>query len=115
MKDLLSSFSKQRFDPEVYRALLWKRPDSIQVYIKRTDDGYFAKLVNFKEDNVITQAKTGEELVAMVNEAMYDFLEIPAIYRPQLGYFLPDEAMREEIRAHIPAKYLNRKLSLAKS
>src|ERR1700757_5092561 len=98
-------FSHYRYDHDEFRALLWKRPDSLEVFIKKDDDGYFAKLVNFKEDNVVTQADTGQELIDMVNAAMYDYLGIPEVYRDEMGYFLPSEDVREEIKVEIPQKY----------
>lgn len=105
----------RKFDQDEYQALLWKRPDSIEVLIKESDEGYFAKLTNFTEDNVVTEAKTGQELVIMVNEAMYDYLGIPDMYRASMGYFMPSEEDRAQIKAKIPAKYLNKTLSLARS
>jgi len=115
--NIVSFFSgNQKYDPEVYRALLWKKPDQIEVYIKKSDDGdgYFAKLVNFKKDNVVTQAATGQELIDMVNAAMYDYLDIPAIYRDEMGYFLPPEKVRDEMKLQIPKKYLDKSFSLVK-
>ncbi len=106
---------RHNFDDEVYRALLWKRPDDLQVFIRKSDGGYFAKLVNFKNDNVVTQAKTGEKLVEMVNEALYDYLDIPDVYRATMGYFMPSEEVRDEIKVQIPAKYLDKKLHLVKA
>lgn len=108
-------FTHQRFDPEEYRALLWKTPDQIQVLIRKSDDGYFAKLVNFEKDNVITEAETGQELVEMVNEALYDHLGIPKVYREAMGYFLPPESVREEMKIKIPNKYLNKEIGLVKA
>lgn len=108
-------FSRQRFDPEEFRALLWKKPDQIQVFIRKSDDGYFAKLVNFKNDNVVTEAPTGQELVEMVNEALYDHLKIPQIYRESMGYFLPPENLREEMKINIPSRYLDKEIGLVKA
>lgn len=105
----------QKFDHDVYRALLWKKPDSIEVVIKKSGKGYFAKLTNFAHDNVVTEASTGQELVEMVNIAMYDYLDIPEVYRDKLGYFLPPEEVREEMKIEIPRKYLEKNLSLIKA
>ncbi len=107
--------SRSKYDPIEFRALLWKKPDGIEVVIKQADDGYFAQLTNFKEDNVITQAHTGRELIGMVNSAMYDFLDIPEVYRDEMGYFLPPEDVREEMKLEIPKKFLNKKFSLIKA
>ncbi len=112
---LLNFFNRQRYDPDVYRALLWKKPDAIEVYIRQTEDGYFAKLTNFSNDNVVTQAATGQELIDMVNAAMYDYLDIPVVYRDEMGYFLPPEHVREEMKIEIPSKYLDKKFQLVKA
>lgn len=100
-----------RVDPDVLFALEWKRPDSIKVLIKKTDNGYFAKVVSL-DGNVVTQAGTGIKLVEMVNDAIYDYLEIPVQYRDKLGYFMPPEELREQLAAEIPDRYLNRQIGL---
>jgi hypothetical protein len=112
---MLGLFKSQKFDPEEFRALLWKKPDNIDVFIRKSDEGYFAKLTNFEDGNVVTEAGTGEELVEMVNEAMYDYLGIPEVYREKMGYFLPPEDVREEMRIEIPSKYLEKNLILVKA
>lgn len=111
----MAIFSRQQFDDEVYRALLWKKPDEIQVFINKSDGYYFAKLMNFKDDNVVTEARTGQELVEMVNEALYDYLDIPEVYRVRMGYFMPSEEAREEMKIQIPKKYLGKTLELVKA
>jgi hypothetical protein len=113
--DIVKLFSRHKFDQEEYQALLWKKPDHIDVLIQKSDEGYFAKLTNFNDANVVTQASTGRELIEMVNAAMYDYLDIPEVYRANMGYFLPPEDLRQEMQIEIPAKYLNKKLSLAKA
>jgi predicted RNase H-like HicB family nuclease len=107
-------FARRKFDQDEFFALQWKRPDNIQVFINRAEEGgYFAKIVSLA-GNVVTEADTGQALVEMVNEAMYDYLDIPPIYRPQMGLFMPSEEVREEIKAEIPAKYLNTNIGLAR-
>jgi hypothetical protein len=116
MKIMIKSFfTRNKFDNDEYHALLWKSPDSINVFIQKDKDSYFAKLTNFEGHNVVTQARTGRELVEMVNAVMYDFLDIPNVYRDELGYFLPPEDVREEMSLEIPQKYLNKNLSLVKA
>lgn len=103
-----------RFDEDEFFAYRWKFPDSIQVCIESADDGYFARITNLSDvDNVVTQANSGKELVEMVNELLYDYLEIPSQYRGRYGYFLPNEDIRKTFELKIPKKYLNKELSLA--
>lgn len=107
-------FNKNRIDPDLLFALEWKRPDKVEVLIKKSGNGYFAKVVSL-DGNVVTQAETGVKLVEMVNDAIYEYLDIPVQYRERLGYFLPPEALREEFQAEIPQQYLNRKIGLVKA
>jgi predicted RNase H-like HicB family nuclease len=106
-------FKKKAIDRDELFALRWKRPDVISVLIEKDENGgYFAKITNFNGDNVVTQAQTGRELVEMVNEAMYDYLDIPQQYREYLGYFMPPIDVRDEFGAEIPAKYLHKTMRL---
>lgn len=107
-------FNHQKFDQDELFALRWKKPDGIEVFIKKSDNGYFAKVTSLS-GNVVTQAKTGQELIEMVNDAVFAYLDIPKIYREYYGYFLPPENVREELKAEIPKKYLNKKLGLVKA
>jgi len=106
---------KSQVDQEVLFALSWKVPDSLDIVINESDGSYFAKITSFANDNVVTQANTGLELVEMVNEALYDYLEVPSQYRRELGFFLPSPEQREELKIKIPKKYLNKKVGLVKA
>ncbi len=103
--------SRGRVDPDVLFALKWKKPDTIQVFIKKTEDGYFAKVVSL-DGNVVTQASNGLELFEMVNDAIYEYLDIPEQYREALGYFMPPEKVRNEFKIEIPKKYLDKNFGL---
>ncbi len=107
--------SREKFDAEEFFALTWKKPDRIAVLIREVEDGYFVKVTSFKEDNVVTQAQTGQELFEMVNAAVYDYLDIPEVYRKRMGYFLPPEELREDLKIKIPAKFLNKEIGLVKA
>jgi predicted RNase H-like HicB family nuclease len=69
------------------------------------------KVTSFEEDNVITEADTGQELFEMLNDAIYEYLDIPTQYRELLGYYLPPENVREELKVAIPDKYLNKRIT----
>ena len=60
----------KRVDPDVLFALQWKKPSNIDVVIEETDTGYFAKVVSFHDDNVVTEAATGQELFEMVTRSV---------------------------------------------
>lgn len=102
-----SLFGNKRIDQDVLYAMEWKKPSNIQVYLEKADGGYFAKVVSL-DGNVVTQASTGQELFEMVNDAIYKYLEIPEQYREKLGFYLPPEDVREELKVEIPSKYLNK-------
>lgn len=108
----MRTFTK-KLDIDTLNAYRWKKPDTLDVEIKKDDNGtYFARIKNYKDDNVVTQAETGKELVEMVNELLYDYLEIPIPYRIHLGYFLPPEEDRDNFGLEIPAKYLGQTIDL---
>lgn len=102
---------RNKVDVDVLFALKWKKPSTIQVVIKKSDRGYFAKVTSL-EGNVVTQADDGMKLVELVNEAVYDFLDIPVQYRTELGYFMPPDNIREEFKLGIPSKYLGKPIGL---
>lgn len=103
---------KKRIDPDVLFALEWKKPSKITVRIERAGNGYFAVVTNIG-GNVVTQAEDGMRLVEMVNEAVYDYLDIPVQYRAELGFFMPPEEVREQFQLEIPKKYLGKEIGLA--
>ena len=100
-------FGSQTIDPDVLFALQWKKPSTVEVVIKRSENGYFAKVQSL-DGNVVTEASTGQQLFVMVNDAIYEYLDIPQQYRELLGYYLPPLEVREELRVDIPQKYLNK-------
>ena len=105
----------KKLDQDELFALRWKIPAKLEIEIKEDGGTYFAKITNYTDDNVVTQASTGQELVEMVNDALYSFLDIPAQYQENIGFFMPSAEVRDELQYKIPAKYLNTKLSLAKA
>lgn len=111
----LKSLFGRKLDQEEMFALSWRIPAKLEIEIKETDGMYFAKITSFTEDNVVTQASTGQELVEMVNDALYSYLNIPGEYKESIGFFMPPEEVRKELKFKVPKKYLNRKIGLARS
>lgn len=101
-------FHKQEVVPQTLTAYKWRLPEELSVSLGRSKDGGYIVSV----DNVpgcITQAETGQELFAQVNDALYTYFEIPKIYQPYMPIFLPPENLRSELNIHIPEKYLKSK------
>ena len=70
---------------EFYKKLL---PEKLIVEIHRGDDNRLvAKIKNFP--HCFTQAKDYDELIPMVNDVVYTYLEIPIKYMKELGYYVP--------------------------
>ena len=67
------------------RALL---PHEILVIVRRSEDGGFvAEIASFP--GVITEAETFSELIAMVNDAVLMYFDVPERYRSFVPSYLP--------------------------
>jgi len=72
-------------------------PHSIKVKIgKSKDEGFWVKILSLK--NCFTQAENGEELLIMVNDAVYTYLDIPIEYFPFLPRYFPNEKQKKMIQ-----------------
>lgn len=109
----MSIFSK-KIIPEVLIAYHSKMPDNLDVKIQESKDGgYWVKIENVP--GCITQTDNGDELFAMVNDAVYTFFEIPKEYIPYMKTYLPPEETRKKFGIKIPANFLNERLILQKN
>lgn len=115
MFNIKSLLFGSKLDEEELFALSWKIPEKLEIEIKESDGMYVAKITSYKDDNVVTQAKTGQQLVKMVNDALYSYLDIPGKYKDDIGFFMPPKDVREELKYEVPKKYLNRKIGLARA
>lgn len=104
---MFKHFFSRQIDSDVLFALQWKKSSRVEVLIKKTEDGYFAKVLSL-DGNVVTEAKTGQELFGMVNDAIYEYLDIPTQYREKLGYYIPPEEICEALKVQILNRYLSR-------
>lgn len=99
---LANFFRKKEIIPEVLYALKYKLPDKIEVEIKDGEDGhYFAKIKNLP--GCITQAQNAQELLEMVNDAIYTYFEIPEQYLPFVQMYIPPEEIRQKYGMKLPA------------
>jgi predicted RNase H-like HicB family nuclease len=97
-------------------ALRYKLPSSLTVSIHKDPSGiYTAKVFDENEKYpYVTQGETGQELIEMVNDLIFTMRDIPDNYRPYLGGFFPTQDILEELKVHIPAKYLDKNFALAR-
>ena len=103
--------SPKKIIPEALFAYKSRIPDSLNVIIKKSEDGgYWAEVLNFP--GCVTQANNGKELFYMVNDAIYTYFEIPQEYLSFMPTFLPSEEARNEFGIKIPEKFLNRDFAL---
>ena len=78
-------------DLQFYKKLL---PQRITVEIhKAKEGGFWAEIKEFS--NCYTQAENFKELVEMVNDAVFNYLEIPNKFHKALNYYLPKEIIEE--------------------
>lgn len=90
-------------DIQSYQA---KLPEKITVTVSQSDDGFFAEIQELH--NCFTQADTQSELIEMVNDAIFTYLEIPAEAADRIGVVYLPEALKEELlRRHIQAACAN--------
>lgn len=99
---------------EVLIAHKYKFPSTISVSIKPSEDGgYIVNITDLK--GCVTQAENGKELLEMVNDAIYTYLEIPREYQPYMPVFFPSEEQRKQFNIEIPKQYFDKNLVLQKN
>lgn len=83
---------KQKKDLQFYKGLM---PNQITLEIQKSEDGFWAKVKELP--HCYTQAKDFFELIEMINDAVYTYLEIPDAFRKMAGFYVPKE-LSDEIR-----------------
>jgi len=68
-------------------------PSKITVHIQKTEEGLYAKILELPNCN--TQADNFVELIDMVNDAVFSYLDIPEKYQGKLGYYAPAKLVEE--------------------
>ena len=68
-------------------------PSRITVEVEKTDEGFYAKILEL--ENCYTQADSFSELVEMVNDAVFSYLDIPEEHQEKLGLYLPAKVVEE--------------------
>ena len=68
-------------------------PNQITVAVKKTKLGFVADIKDFP--HCYTQGRNFAELVEMINDAVFTYLDILEKYRGSLGVYLPDKIVNE--------------------
>ncbi|MBU3964549.1 hypothetical protein KJ562_02420 [Patescibacteria group bacterium] len=95
---------------QLYKKLL---PQKIAVLVHKEGNGFWAEIKGRGLENCHTQAENFNELIKMVNDAIFDYLEIPLKVRKDLGFYLPCSiinALKEKAikrRGQLILKYIN--------
>ncbi|OHA24564.1 MAG: hypothetical protein A3B11_00195 [Candidatus Taylorbacteria bacterium RIFCSPLOWO2_01_FULL_44_26] len=95
-----------------YRNLL---PARVTVVTRKTKMGFIAEVKEFAY--CFTQGRSFGELVEMLNDAIFTYLDIPEKYRGRLGIYLPEKAVSEFNRARTQEAFLElvKKPNISKS
>jgi len=90
-------------------------PSSIKVRIKKSKDGgYWIEILSFP--GCFTQINDIKDLIVMVNDAIYCYLEIPEVYKTEMPRYFPNERMRKQLETWekcIPANFLNKSIQFS--
>lgn len=110
-------FGSSSPDPETLMALRYKLPVSLNVSIQEDPSGkYVARIHQFGNLRrpLVTEGETGQELLEMVNDAVFTVLDIPENYRQYMTVFVPAPEIRDQFGMKIPKQYLGKNLGLVK-
>jgi mevalonate kinase len=83
-----------KLDPDLVNAYRTSIPSSIDLQVSLRGDSYIATIKSIeneklpKETFLITEARSQEALVDMVNDLIFSYKNIPEIYRPAYGRIL---------------------------
>lgn len=74
-----------------YKKLL---PERLTVKIHKAEKGgFWAEIKDLP--HCYTQAKNFPELIRMVNDAVFTYLEVPIKFRKKIGYYVPVRILKE--------------------
>lgn len=111
MKELFTKwFGRWLVDPEVLNAYRTKIPNTITITFDKSDDKILIRVTSIdgkpvpRKALLVTEANTKEDVVAMVNDLIMGYREVPLVYRPWFEEIL-------ELRGD----YANKKATLVKA
>ncbi|MDP2741745.1 MAG: type II toxin-antitoxin system HicB family antitoxin [bacterium] len=81
---------EQKKDLQFYKGLM---PNQLTLDIHKTEEGFWAKVKELP--HCYTQAKDFFELIEMINDSIYTYLDIPDKFRKLVGFYLPKEMCNE--------------------
>lgn len=71
-----------------------KLPKTLIAYIYKTKEGgFWAKIKELP--NCYSQAKNFPELMEMINDAIFTYLDIPVKFRGKIGYYVPKRILEK--------------------
>src|SRR3989344_7851243 len=109
VKPLLASFKKPSLTQEQFFAYFHKLPDGISVDWKR-DGKFIIGKVQAGDFEFMTQGKTAEQFVDMVNDAVLTVFDIPRDYvdilREVKSYNPPEDAWRSLCDQSVKKSYI---------
>lgn len=83
---------KKEKNLQFYKKLL---PERLTLEINKTEEGFWAEVKELP--HCYTQGNTFLELIEMINDSIYTYLEVPQKFRKKVGYYLPKE-LSDEIK-----------------
>ena len=86
-----------RLEPEAFDAYLYRLPDHIEVSWTR-DGEYLVGQISEEKGTYMTQARSGDEFMEMVNDAVYTMHDIPEGYRSTIGKFRAYNPSPQELK-----------------
>lgn len=91
-------------DIDTVIAYQYKMPSNIEVQITKDGDIFFAKVKKINDDSltratIVTEAKTVDELVASVNDALLTYLNFPENIKSRMPLFLPPQLAEQQLES----------------
>jgi hypothetical protein len=88
-------------DQDVLMAYQYKLPHSIIVDIKKSDDGFIARVEKINDKSIddttfLTEADSLTDLVTEVNDMLLTYLDFPEEVKPRMPQLLPPEFAFQE-------------------
>ncbi len=77
-----------------------KFPREVSVSVRRSKDGGFYAEIYLENDILRTQAESFPEIMAMVNDAIYTYFEIPERYLSYMPYYIPSVKVAQELKLY---------------
>ncbi|MEO6077652.1 MAG: hypothetical protein ABIP54_02605 [Candidatus Andersenbacteria bacterium] len=102
-------FESPRLEREAFDAYFYRLPENVNVSWVR-DENYIVGSITDNGHEYMTQAQSADELIDMVNDAVYTFHEIPEQYREAIAQYRaynPSDAQKKLLEdAHVKSSVI---------